>query len=317
MLAACSLTTCFRADAGASFNYTFLTSKERDNETGLDYFGARYYGSTQGRFIGVDPLLSSASIYDPQTWNRYTYALDNPVRYVDPLGLYEWDASLGGSASDADLSKTKSGREIVKRRNEFRQALRQAAAAMMQGKLSNKQRNEINRALTAYGGEGDANGVTIANGKVDNGETAVTSSGNAEGFTLNPTTGAIMPSIKVTLNKDKSIDAEAAAHEGSHVADREDLVGALTPLMSNGDWVKSALNLTRYATETRAYQVSAAVAQGRNEATYNANGYEYWNSGWKAAERDTKVREGINKLLEKQYKVTPSNPGPRLIELKK
>ena len=32
-----------------------FTQKERDNETGLDYFGARYYASMQGRFTGVDP----------------------------------------------------------------------------------------------------------------------------------------------------------------------------------------------------------------------------------------------------------------------
>jgi RHS repeat-associated protein len=40
----------------AWFNYTFLTQKERDIETGLDYFGARYLASTQGRFTGVDPF---------------------------------------------------------------------------------------------------------------------------------------------------------------------------------------------------------------------------------------------------------------------
>ena len=37
------------------FRCTFLTQKERDVETGLDYFGARYYASMQGRFTGVDP----------------------------------------------------------------------------------------------------------------------------------------------------------------------------------------------------------------------------------------------------------------------
>jgi hypothetical protein len=40
---------CFRAGGCAGFNYPFLTQKERDNETGLDYFLARYYLSTQGR----------------------------------------------------------------------------------------------------------------------------------------------------------------------------------------------------------------------------------------------------------------------------
>ena len=65
--------------AGARSNYPFLTSKERDNETGLDYFGARYFASTQGRFTGSDPLLSSGSVYAPQTWNRYSYTINNPT----------------------------------------------------------------------------------------------------------------------------------------------------------------------------------------------------------------------------------------------
>src|SRR2546430_3950717 len=55
-----------------------FTSKERDIETGLDYFGARYYASTQGRFSSSDPLLSSGSVYAPQTWNRYSYTINNP-----------------------------------------------------------------------------------------------------------------------------------------------------------------------------------------------------------------------------------------------
>jgi RHS repeat-associated protein len=94
-----------------------FTSKERDNETGLDYFNARYYASMQGRFTSADPLLSSGTIYDPQTWNRYSYTLNNPLKYVDPFGLYEWDASLGGSATDDDLKKRKGGQKIIDRRN--------------------------------------------------------------------------------------------------------------------------------------------------------------------------------------------------------
>ena len=64
-----------------------FTSKERDNETGLDFFGARYYGSTIGRFTSADPLMASAETADPQSWNRYSYALNNPLRYVDPDGM--------------------------------------------------------------------------------------------------------------------------------------------------------------------------------------------------------------------------------------
>jgi RHS repeat-associated protein len=64
-----------------------FTSKERDNETGLDYFGARYFASLQGRFTSPDPLMASAHVVNPQTWNRYTYALNNPLSYVDPDGM--------------------------------------------------------------------------------------------------------------------------------------------------------------------------------------------------------------------------------------
>ena len=64
-----------------------FTSKERDNESNLDYFGARYFSGAQGRFTTVDPLMASAKASDPQTWNRYAYALNNPLRYVDPNGM--------------------------------------------------------------------------------------------------------------------------------------------------------------------------------------------------------------------------------------
>jgi len=66
-----------------------FTQKERDIETGLDYFGARYYASTQGRFTGVD--VAGPDLRNPQTLNRYQYCLNNPLRHIDPNGLYEED----------------------------------------------------------------------------------------------------------------------------------------------------------------------------------------------------------------------------------
>ena len=63
-----------------------FTSKERDVETGLDYFGARYFAAIQGRFTSVDPLLESADPLVPQSWNRYVYVLDNPLAFTDPDG---------------------------------------------------------------------------------------------------------------------------------------------------------------------------------------------------------------------------------------
>jgi RHS repeat-associated protein len=64
-----------------------FTSQERDVETGLDYFGARYYASTQGRFSSPDPLLGSGKPASPQSWNRYAYVGNNPLAYIDPDGM--------------------------------------------------------------------------------------------------------------------------------------------------------------------------------------------------------------------------------------
>jgi RHS repeat-associated protein len=64
-----------------------FTQKERDLETGLDYFNARYYSSTQGRFTGVDPENAGASFIYPQSWNGYVYSLNNPLTYIDSNGL--------------------------------------------------------------------------------------------------------------------------------------------------------------------------------------------------------------------------------------
>lgn len=64
-----------------------FTGKERDTETGLDYFGARYHSAPTARFTTVDPVLNvKASLFNPHRWNRYAYALSNPLRFNDPDG---------------------------------------------------------------------------------------------------------------------------------------------------------------------------------------------------------------------------------------
>jgi RHS repeat-associated protein len=66
----------------------FGAPRERDAETGLDYFGARYYRADLGRFTTVDPVsITPERLLNPQRLNRYAYAINNPLRYVDPKGL--------------------------------------------------------------------------------------------------------------------------------------------------------------------------------------------------------------------------------------
>ncbi|MCX6544506.1 MAG: RHS repeat-associated core domain-containing protein [Acidobacteria bacterium] len=64
-----------------------FTGHERDADTGLDYFGARYYRPQVGRFTTIDPVYTwSENLVDPQRWNRYAYVRNNPLKFVDPDG---------------------------------------------------------------------------------------------------------------------------------------------------------------------------------------------------------------------------------------
>jgi RHS repeat-associated protein len=67
-------------------SYTYV-DRERDQSTSLSYFDARYYLSDLGRFASTDPRSPEDSLSNPQDWNPYSYALNNPIRLADPSGL--------------------------------------------------------------------------------------------------------------------------------------------------------------------------------------------------------------------------------------
>ena len=66
---------------------TKFTGKDRDGETGLDYFGARYLGAGFGRFTSPDPENAGATAFDSQSWNMFAYGRNNPLKYTDPNGM--------------------------------------------------------------------------------------------------------------------------------------------------------------------------------------------------------------------------------------
>lgn len=88
-----------------------FSGKERDAETGLDYFAARYYASRAGRFVTVDPGHVGGNTGDPQSWNAYAYARNNPFRFIDPTGL-DYVLALDGYSSvrisDAEFMRLQS-----------------------------------------------------------------------------------------------------------------------------------------------------------------------------------------------------------------
>jgi RHS repeat-associated protein len=65
-----------------------FTGKERDSESGLDNFGARYMGSSLGRFMSPDPIyIEEQRMFDPQLLNLYSYVRNNPLNLTDPSGM--------------------------------------------------------------------------------------------------------------------------------------------------------------------------------------------------------------------------------------
>lgn len=79
----------------SSGNTYKFTGKERDGESGNDYFGARYYASSMGRWLSPDPKQPNIKhLFNPQKWNKYNYVLNNPLSNVDPDGLEEITVQL-------------------------------------------------------------------------------------------------------------------------------------------------------------------------------------------------------------------------------
>jgi RHS repeat-associated protein len=81
------------------------TGHERDAESGLDYFEARYYSSPYGRFQSADYFMNDTTVRDPQKWNLYTYVRNSPIRFIDPTGEKIYVGDLSDSDRDEVLRR--------------------------------------------------------------------------------------------------------------------------------------------------------------------------------------------------------------------
>lgn len=71
------------------------TGKERDAESGNDYFGARYLASSMGRWMSPDLPFADQNPDNPQSWNLYSYVRNNPLNSIDTNGRVTW--LIGGT----------------------------------------------------------------------------------------------------------------------------------------------------------------------------------------------------------------------------
>jgi RHS repeat-associated protein len=85
------------------------TGYQKDDESGLEFAQARYYNNKHGRFTSVDPMTGSANVKDPQTFNRYSYVLNSPYKFSDPLGLLPVDSAACGQFCGGDDSPSAGG----------------------------------------------------------------------------------------------------------------------------------------------------------------------------------------------------------------
>jgi RHS repeat-associated protein len=101
-------------------NYKF-TGKERDSESGLDYFGARFHASTMGRFMSPDPIAGQVS--NPQSLNLYSYVRNNPLAFTDPTGMIvEWNDSKSKCKKGETVCRTDAQRAYEERLKQLRES---------------------------------------------------------------------------------------------------------------------------------------------------------------------------------------------------
>jgi RHS repeat-associated protein len=82
--------------SGADQDNGHYAGLERDAESGTEHAQFRNYASAQGRWLAPDSYMGSYDLTNPQSMNRYSYALNNPGSLVDPSGLKECELSVYG-----------------------------------------------------------------------------------------------------------------------------------------------------------------------------------------------------------------------------
>jgi RHS repeat-associated protein len=214
-------------------------AKERDSERRLDNFGARYFGSSFGRFMSPDWSASPepvpyAKLNDPQSLNLYAYVRNHPLSFVDADGHYELNASGCGDDTKCQKKWDKAARKFEARREKNLHSKKEAVRA----------------AAAAYGALGEANGVHLgfANLASQGIYGSVDASGSVGGSKL----------VQVTLDFGRAGNSETITHEGTHVGDDTKFLNSFNVFTGGYD---QALNLTHGQTEFNAFKAGAEVSR--------------------------------------------------------
>ena len=211
--------------APPSTNTHEFTGHERDSETGLDYMLARMYGQASTlRFLSVDPFFSPRkNLNNPQRWNRYTYSLNNPIKFVDPDGR------------DAVTSVDQQNRTVTITVNVILQGGTQEQASKFQNDANAKLSGQ--KEFTAGDGAKWTMNIQV-NASNDSSKFSQTDQPNTLAVNNTGTTemlpgGNGMTSNEGTLNSSDLSNPTTAAHEAGHMiglTDQYTCAGGGTPL---------------------------------------------------------------------------------------
>jgi RHS repeat-associated protein len=233
-----------------------FTGKERDAESGLDNFGKRYFGSSLGRFMTPDPLLNSGQPWSPQTWNRYAYVENNPLRYTDPTGLYKW----GNCSGTADQCKAEQQR--------FRDSIAKAQEALKGLDPNSKEAKSLQKTLNKLGEEGKGNiNINFGDaGKTDGQPNLGRTVGN--NITINyDAVDAVKNGYNLNQSESEALDAGVTTHEGTHAGGGPSILGFV------GMHGEHAAHFTE---------------SGTYEGLHNTDRpFQLWNESWRAVDQHT------------------------------
>lgn len=135
----------FRSQAGSSFNPFGFTGHERDDETGLYYFKARFYDPDTGRFLSQDPFLGEVNT--PPSLHRYLYAYANPLFYIDLFG-YQAQTLADEEKLKTEFDRTLDPQLDPEAREEAKKTLSEVLEEGKQARAAIRRREEEERRLT-------------------------------------------------------------------------------------------------------------------------------------------------------------------------
>jgi RHS repeat-associated protein len=205
-----------------------FTGKERDTESNLDYFGARYYASTLGRFTSTDPKgIALRHLLNPQKLNKYSYVLNNPLSLFDPNGMEE--VTITFRTFIPQKSVAFAGRTFAGDNRGFSTSPNASSRTFVTVRLETDASKRGNPIISVTSGAGathqlDANGSVVKTGTATTGLPTATGTRDANGNVVlnieqavkNPLTPqALTPAIDANFSVTVPQDASSVSVKGT------------------------------------------------------------------------------------------------------